>query len=91
MQPIQKLIHYRIRVPKKQSAFTYFILEANEGLCFHSTVDYTPGVTHRDIDIKSSIDFTDEIAHILNELKKQFPIEIITKKIIDDGPRFETK
>ena len=66
-----------IRVPKDQSAFTYFILESNEGLCFYSTLDESLGQTYRDIDLKGDLRLVEEIDRLLCALQKEFPLHIL--------------
>ena len=79
-----ELIHLVIRVPKAQSAFTYFIFESHEGLCFYSTLDYEKGQLFRDIDIKGGVEFEKDIRHMLGRLSKEFSLEVLTDKIIKD-------
>lgn len=71
-----------IRVPKEQAAFTYFTLEANENLCFFSTLDASCGQTFRDIDIKGSVDTQQEVCRLLAFLSKKYPLAILEKTII---------
>lgn len=68
------LFHFIIRVHKSDSAFIYFQLEANEGLCFYSTLDHQVGDEHRDIDIKGSIEFEREVRRLLDVLAQTIPI-----------------
>ena len=67
-----------IRVPKAHSAFTYFQLEANEGLSFYSTLDESLGKSYRDIQIQGSMDFYSEVKRLLSFLEKDFPIEYLS-------------
>ena len=78
------LFHYIIRVPKEQSSFTYFTLESNEGLCFYSTLEHEKGQLYRDIDIKGSLDFQEDVDHILEMLSKSFSIKFLKKETIQD-------
>ena len=78
------LFHYIIRVPKEQSSFTYFTLESNEGLCFYSTLEHEKGQLHRDIDIKGSLDFQEDVDHILETLSRTFTIKFLIKETIQD-------
>ena len=71
------LFHLIIRVPKEQAAFTYFTLEANENLCFFSTIDESCGQTFRDVDIKGSMDTQEEVCRLLNFLSKKYPLAIL--------------
>ena len=73
-----------IRVHKKDSAFTYFILESNEGLCFYSTLQSSLNAPYRDIEMIGSSDFLEEINHLLKQLHEKYPIEILGDEIVDD-------
>ena len=79
-----ELFHYIIRVSKKDSAFTYFTLEANEGVCFYSTLDESLGTQYRDLDLKGTIEYSASIQKILTHLKTQLPVEILKHEIIQD-------
>ncbi len=69
-----------LRVPKQDSAFLYFTLEANEGICFYSTLPYETGVTHRDIEITGSPELYPELQTILTGLKNKISFEIISER-----------
>lgn len=73
-----EVIHYIIRVPKKESAFVYFQLEANEGLCFYSTKKNSLGQEYRDIDIRGDIKLKKQIDQVLNSLIEPCKIEFIS-------------
>ncbi len=79
-----KLLHMVIRVPKKESAFTYFTLESNEGLCFYSTLQESMGQGHRDIDITAHITFKEDVEALLKNLEKSIQIEYLLSEIIED-------
>jgi len=79
-----QLFHFVIRLSKEDSAFFYFQLEANEGLCFYSTLPYEVHTQYRDIDLKGDIPFKNELEHILNMCQKKFPIEILVNETIED-------
>jgi hypothetical protein len=79
-----QLFHLVIRVPKKESAFTYFTLESNEGLCFYSTLEDSMGQGHRDIELTAHISLKEELEALLNNLEKSIPIEYLVKEIIED-------
>lgn len=84
MNEDKKLIHMIIRVPKEESAFTYFTLEANEGISFYSTLNHEVGQSYRDIDLKSSKSLEKELLQIINKLQEQFSLEILLNEEIDD-------
>ena len=67
-----------IRVPKEESAFTYFQLEANEGLCFYSTLESSLKEGYRDIEIQGDLSLKDEAFKLIEILKKSIPITVIS-------------
>ena len=69
---------------KEDSAFFYFQLEANDGLCFYSTLENPPHAQYRDLDLKGDINLKNEILHLINTCSQKFPIEILTDEIIND-------
>lgn len=71
-----RLNHYIIRVPKEEAAFIYFQFEANEGLCFFSTLDATLGEPFRDIEIFSPMSLKDEMTHLLDYLASTISLQI---------------
>ena len=79
-----QLFHYQIRLSKEDSAFFYFQLEANDGLCFYSTLAHPHHAQYRDIDLKGDILLKNEIDHLLKECKTRFKIEILLDEIIAD-------
>jgi hypothetical protein len=79
-----QLFHYIIRVPKSESAFTYFQLEANEGLCFYSTLESSMGETYRDLDLKGSLDLKEEVEHLLEVLRGKYALEVLLDEVIDN-------
>jgi hypothetical protein len=80
-----QLFHYVIRLNKEDSAFFYFQLEANDGICFYSTLPFTPHVQYRDIDLKGDLKFKSEMVHLLENCSLKFKIDIITDEIISDN------
>ena len=79
-----RLIYMVIRMAKKDAAFIYFILESCEGLFFYSTMDHSLKERYRDIDIKGSISLLNEIDHVIEYLKKQSLIEVLSRTIIEN-------
>lgn len=57
-----------IRVKKEDSAFIYFILESYEGWTSYSTLDFQPGDSYRDLELRISPDFEREVNDLLNSL-----------------------
>jgi hypothetical protein len=79
-----QLFHYIIRLNKEDSAFFYFQLEANDGVCFYSTIDHPHHAQYRDIELRGDILLKKEMEHILNECAKKFKIEILLDETILD-------
>jgi len=79
-----KLFRKVIRVPKEESAFTYFQLEANEGLAFYSTLPHTNGDPTRDLEISGSLTTKLELEHLLAGLAQKFKVEILVDEVIED-------
>lgn len=79
-----QLFHYVIRLNKEDSAFFYFQLEANDGICFYSTLEHPHHAQYRDIDLKGDILLKDEMKHILDECLKRFKIDVLVDEIIAD-------
>lgn len=81
--PIE-LFHLVVRLPKEDSSFLYFQLEASEGIGFYSTINLNEGDKFRDIDIKGDIKLKNEMMTIINSLKEKTFIEIlIDERILD--------
>ena len=85
MNDISKLFHYTIRVPKSESAFTYFQLEAREGMCFYSTLPESLGTSYRDLDVKGSLEFKEEFERLIEQLRQEYEIEILLDEVIEDS------
>ncbi len=79
-----QLFHFVIRLSKEDSAFFYFQLEANDGLCFYSTLPYPEHAQYRDIDLKGDLKLVDEIRHVINRCSEKFKIEFLVDEIIPD-------
>ena len=83
----QKLYHLTIQVPKGEAAFFYFSFEAHDNLCFYSTLKSPPSSSHRQIALFSPLSLKKEMAHLLNQLQKQSPFEILREEIFEDHPQ----
>ncbi len=79
-----KLIKQIIRVPKEESAFFYFQLEANENIAFYSTLEESLKQGHRDIEVICSEDFSEEIDQIVKNLLKKCNGVSLSKEVIND-------
>ncbi len=83
-QQTKELYYARVRVPKDDAYFVYFTFEANEGLCFYSTVDESLRGQYRDIDVKCSIEMRETLVSLLERLKTEMRLDIIDSRIISD-------
>ncbi len=77
----QKILRTVIELPKEESAFLYFQLEANEGLCFYSTLDNEEGELFRTIEMKTHISLRTEFQELLDSLSKVLKINLISQEI----------
>lgn len=66
-----------IRVPKKESAYFYFQLEANEGLCFYSTLEGNKHEGHRDIVVQCHPSLQAEVDHLINRLSLEIELQFV--------------
>ena len=66
-----------IRVAKKDSSYVYFTLEANEGLCFYSTLDHQKESPHREIEINLTSSLLNEFLTVFSFLNKTIEITIL--------------
>ncbi len=81
MNICQDLIHLVIRIPKEEASFIYNILEANEGVCFYSTLNNSISSGYRDLELKTSPDLKNELSHIIAKLSETIPIQIIRSNL----------
>jgi hypothetical protein len=79
-----QLFHYVVRLNKEDSAFFYFQLEANDGLCFYSTLPYEPHTQYRDLDLKGDILLKSEIDLLIKHCSLKFPVDILINETIPD-------
>lgn len=79
-----QLFHYVIRLNKENSAFFYFQLEANDGICFYSTLDHPDHAHYRDIDIKGDVLLKTEANHLIARCSQKFKVDILVDEIIPD-------
>ena len=72
-----KLLKLIIEVPKNESSVVYFTFEANEGLCFYSTLPHIEGSQVRLIEIFVTKSLHNEFLTVFNFLKKKVEIKIV--------------
>jgi hypothetical protein len=79
-----KLFEIILRMPKNDTSFVYFTLEANENKSFYSTLPFEKGQLSRDMVIMSTPEFKDQLLSIIEHCKKTTDIEILSQQFIDD-------
>jgi len=60
-------------------------MEACEGLGFYSTLNFLPGQSYRDIDIKGALELKAEALNLLNGLKDSTKLEFLKNEVIVDS------
>jgi hypothetical protein len=65
---MQQSIRKMIRVRKEDSAYVYCILESYEGATCYSTLNHQVGDRHRDLELRYTKDFENEVSMILKQL-----------------------
>lgn len=83
-QQTKELYYTRIRVPKDDAYFVYFTFEANEGLCFYSTVDESMRGQYRDIDVKCPVELKETLVSLIERLALEMRLDVLESKIISD-------
>lgn len=63
-----KALHKLIRVKKEDSAFVYFILEAQEGMTSYSTLKHETGSPTRDIELCFHETFEKDVNTLMKRL-----------------------
>ena len=61
----------RIRVRKEESAYIYFILEAQEGIVAYSTLPHETGSPFRELELQIPPDFVSEVEELLESLQTE--------------------
>lgn len=69
--------HLILETTKQNASLIYFILEANDNLCFYSTLDFETGEALRRISIKYPIELSKEMEQTLASLAKFAPFQKI--------------
>jgi len=81
----QELSYLVIRTRKEDTSFIYFILEANDGICFYSTLGKEDHHTQmREIEITCTIEYYQQVKDVIQSLNNLFPITILEDKVIKD-------
>jgi hypothetical protein len=80
----KKLYRWEIRTSKNDSAFIYFTLESNEGLCFYSTLDQSLGTPYRDLEIYCPIEWRENVQNLLDHICTTTPFQVLAEDTIMD-------
>lgn len=81
----KQLYYCLLRVPKDEAYFVYFTFESNEGLCYYSTTDESLKGQYRDIEVRAPIEARENLLALINRLKTELRLDVITEKIIQDS------
>ena len=80
----KKLTKTLLRMSKAYSSFFYFTLEANENICFYSTMPFEKGQSFRDIVVYCTPELDLYFHNILQHCMKTQELEILEQSTIDD-------
>lgn len=80
----KELYYCRLRVPKDDAYFIYFIFESNEGLCYYSTVDDSLKGQYRDIDVKCPIEAREDLKSLIARLQGEMRLDVLLEEVIKD-------
>lgn len=72
-----KTLSKTLKTSKADSAFLYFVLESNEGLCFYSTLDESLGHQYRLIKINYTPEFETQVTNLIDHCNKSIEIEVL--------------
>lgn len=81
----KELYYCRLRVPKDESYFIYFVFESNEGLCYYSTVDDSLKGQYRDLDVKTSIELKQPLLDLIARLQTEIRVDVLEESILIDA------
>lgn len=90
-QQSQLLFQTLLEMPKEDSSFIYFILEAMDNLCFYSTIQHEVGDPTRKVEITCPIESQDTLKKVLKHLAETRPITTLQEKIMSDSPNAPSK
>lgn len=83
-QQTKELFYCELRVPKDEAYFVYFTFEANEGMCFYSTMDESLKGQYRDIVVRCPIEWKEHLLALIAKLQSEVRVDIIKEEIISD-------
>lgn len=73
---MSKTVRKLYKMPKKDSAFFYFTLEANEGLCFYSTLPHEEGDSTRYVEISYPLGLEVQVENLISHLENEISLEL---------------
>jgi hypothetical protein len=79
-----KLFEIILRMPKNDTSFVYFTLEANENKSFYSTLPFEKGQLFRDMVIMATPEFKDQVLSIIEHCKNSTDLEVLSQQFIQD-------
>ncbi len=84
-QQSKELYYTRLRVPKDEAYFVYFTFEANEGICYYSTVEESLRGAYRDIDVRTPIEGTDVLKELIKRLQAELRLDVLIEEVLKDS------
>jgi hypothetical protein len=81
----KQLYYCRLRLPKDDAYFVYFTFEANEGLCYYSTVDESLKGQYRDLDVRCPIELKDSLKALIERLQREIRLDLLVEETISDS------
>ena len=69
---------------KDFTSFLYFTLEANENLCFYSTLPFEKAQAHRDIVVYCTPELKDPFDKVIKHLMKRAKITVLSEQLVLD-------
>jgi len=84
-QQTKELFYCVLRMPKDDAYFVYFTFEANEGICFYSTVDESLKGQYRDIVVRCPIEWKEQLLELIQRLQAEIRLDILEEKTIIDA------
>jgi hypothetical protein len=84
-QPTKELFYCVLRMPKDDAYFVYFTFEANEGMCFYSTIDESLKGQYRDIEVKCPIEWKPHLKALIERLQTEIRLDVLEEKVILDS------
>jgi hypothetical protein len=83
-QSTKQLFYCVLRVPKDEAFFVYFTFEANEGLCYFSTLDESLKGAYRDIEVRCPVEWREQLNGLISRIQTEIRLDILEEKIILD-------